>query len=61
VGLDKQRTDIRGALDEVKLGDFQGNVSLPVESGKARRMAAKVVDDRGIQLLKEMALTAPGT
>jgi len=35
---------------------YRGTVSLPFEPGESRRIAVKIVDDRGIESLKLMAL-----
>lgn len=51
-GWKKLRKDIRAELDEGLLSEFHGTVSLPFEAGKNRKIAVKVVDDRGIESLK---------
>ena len=38
------------------LEQFHGTVSLPFEAGENRRIAVKIVDDRGIESLKIMSL-----
>ena len=55
-GWGKLKKDIRAELDEDKLGAFRGTVSLPFEAGVQRRVAVKIVDDRGIESLKIIAL-----
>jgi adenine-specific DNA-methyltransferase len=55
-GWEKLKKDIRAELDEAKLKAYQGTVSLPFEPGQHRRVAVKIVDDRGIESLKVMAL-----
>jgi adenine-specific DNA-methyltransferase len=37
---------------------FHGTVSLPFEAGDNRKVAVKIVDDRGIESLKVMPLVA---
>ena len=55
-GWGKLKKDIRAELDEGKLEAFWGTVSLPFEAGTQRRVAVKIVDDRGIESLKVMAV-----
>jgi len=43
-------------LDEDLLEQFHGTVSLPCEAGDNKRIAVKIVDDRGIESLKIVAL-----
>jgi adenine-specific DNA-methyltransferase len=55
-GWFKLRKDIRAELDESRLGEFHGTVSLPFAAGENRKVAVKVVDDRGIESLKILKL-----
>lgn len=55
-GWDKLKKNIRAELDEAKLDQFHGTVSLPFEAGDNRKIAVKIVDDRGIESLKVMSL-----
>lgn len=55
-GWDKLKKNIRAELNEDLLGQFQGTVSLPFEAGDSRKIAVKIVDDRGIESLKVMLL-----
>jgi adenine-specific DNA-methyltransferase len=48
--------DLKAQLDEEKLEAFRGTVSLPFAPGKHRRVAVKVIDDRGIESLKVINL-----
>lgn len=48
--------DIRAELDESQFEKFHGTVSLPFEAGDNRKVAVKIVDDRGIESLKVNAL-----
>jgi adenine-specific DNA-methyltransferase len=57
-GWEKLKKDIRAELDDSKLKAYQGTVSLPFEPGQHRRVAVKIVDDRGIESLKVLALGA---
>jgi adenine-specific DNA-methyltransferase len=52
----KLKKDIRAELDEDRLKQFTGTVSLPFAAGGNRMVAVKIVDDRGIESLKVMAL-----
>lgn len=55
-GWNKLRRDIRAELDESLLSSFHGTVSLPFSAGDNRQIAVKIVDDRGIESLKILAL-----
>ena len=55
-GWMKLKRDIRAELDESQLEQFQGTVSLPFEAGDNRKIAVKIVDDRGIESLKVIGL-----
>ncbi len=55
-GWNRLRRTVRAELDEELLEHFHGTVSLPFEGGDNRRVAVKIVDDRGIESLKIMSL-----
>lgn len=55
-GWNRLRKTIRAELDEDLLEQFHGTVSLPFEAGENRRIAVKIVDDRGIESLKIIPL-----
>ena len=55
-GWKKLKKTIRAELDESKLDKFHGTLSLPFEAGDHRKIAVKIVDDRGIESLKVMSL-----
>ncbi|WCR09682.1 site-specific DNA-methyltransferase [Paracoccus stylophorae] len=55
-GWNRLRKTVRAELDEDLLEQFHGTVSLPFEAGDNRRIAVKIVDDRGIESLKIMPL-----
>jgi len=59
-GWEKLRRDIRAELDETRLSAFNGTVSLPFEAGENRKIAVKIVDDRGIESLKVVTLPDGG-
>ena len=56
-GWEKLKKSIRAELDESRLHQFQGTVSLPFAAGDNRKIAVKIIDDRGIESLKVMALS----
>jgi adenine-specific DNA-methyltransferase len=51
-GWEKLKKSIKAELDESLLDQFHGTVSLPFEPGDNRKVAVKIVDDRGIESLK---------
>lgn len=55
-GWEKLKKNIKAELDESLLPKLHGTVSLPFEPGDNRKVAVKIVDDRGIESLKVMAL-----
>jgi len=55
-GWNRLKATVRSELDENLLEQFHGTVSLPFEAGDNRRIAVKIVDDRGIESLKIMPL-----
>lgn len=58
-GWEKLKKNIRAELDESRLQKFHGTVSLPFEAGDNRKIAVKIVDDRGIESLKVIQLVLP--
>ncbi|GIW16004.1 MAG: hypothetical protein KatS3mg063_1857 [Tepidiforma sp.] len=50
------RSNLKAEIDEARLEAYRGTVSLPFEPGEHRRIAVKIVDDRGIESLKVMEL-----
>lgn len=55
-GWSRLSKELRAQLDEEKLEAFRGTISLPFEPGTHRRVAVKVIDDRGIESLKVINL-----
>lgn len=55
-GWQKLKKNIRAELNEELLEQFHGTVSLPFEAGDNRKVAVKIVDDRGIESLKIIPL-----
>ena len=48
---------LKAEIDEDLIEAYRGTVSLPFEAGEHKRIAVKIVDDRGIESLKVMELT----
>lgn len=55
-GWNRLKATVRSELDEDLLEQFHGTVSLPFAAGDNKRIAVKIVDDRGIESLKIMPL-----
>ncbi len=55
-GWHKLKKDIKAELDERLIDRLHGTVSLPFEAGENRKVAVKIVDDRGIESLKIISL-----
>lgn len=55
-GWFRLKKTLRAELDEDLLEKYHGTVSLPFEPGEYRRIAVKIVDDRGIESLKIIKL-----
>ena len=51
--------NLKAEIDEELIEAYRGSTSLPFEPGEHRRIAIKIVDDRGIESLKVIALDAP--
>lgn len=48
--------NLKAEIDEELIEQYKGTVSLPFEAGEHKRIAVKIVDDRGIESLKVMGL-----
>ena len=46
--------NLKAEIDEERIEAYRGTVSLPFAPGEHRRIAVKIVDDRGIESLKVM-------
>lgn len=55
-GWNKLKKDIKAELNEALLDKLHGTVSLPFEIGENRKVAVKIVDDRGIESLKVISV-----
>jgi len=55
-GWNKLKKTIKAELNESLLEKLHGTVSLPFEPGDNRKIAVKIVDDRGIESLKVVVL-----
>jgi len=50
-GWSRLAKNLKAVLDESRINAYHGTVSLPFKPGKYRRVAVKIVDDRGIESL----------
>ncbi len=48
--------NLKAEIDEERIETYRGTVSLPFEPGEHKRIAVKIVDDRGIESLKIIGL-----
>jgi adenine-specific DNA-methyltransferase len=55
-GWSRLAKTLRAEADEDLIEAYRGNVSLPFEPGSYKRIAVKIVDDRGIESLKVMKM-----
>jgi len=55
-GWAKLARNLKAEIDEELIEAYRGTVSLPFEAGKHKRIAVKIVDDRGIESLKILDL-----
>jgi len=53
-GWSRLARNLKAEIDEELIEQYRGTVSLPFEPGKHKRIAVKIVDDRGIESLKVM-------
>ena len=51
-GWTRLARNLKAEIDESLMEAYRGTTSLPFEPGEHRRMAVKIVDDRGIESLK---------
>ncbi len=57
-GWAKLARNLKAEIDEDLIKAYSGTVSLPFAPGEHKRIAVKIVDDRGIESLKVLALPA---
>ena len=55
-GWDRLARNLRAEIDEDLIEAYRGTVSLPFDAGEHDRIAVKIVDDRGIESLRIMAM-----
>ncbi len=55
-GWTRLARDLKAEIDEELIKAYWGSTSLPFEPGEHRRIAVKIVDDRGIESLKVIGL-----
>ena len=53
-GWSRLARNLKAEIDEELIEGYRGTVSLPFEPGKHKRIAVKIVDDRGIESLRVM-------
>ena len=58
-GWAKLARNLKAEIDEELIEAYRGTVSLPFEAGEHKRIAVKIVDDRGIESLKVITLEEP--
>ncbi len=51
-GWAKLARNLKAEIDEELIEAYRGTVSLPFEAGENKRIAVKIVDDRGIESLR---------
>lgn len=51
-GWSKLAKNLKAHIDEELIKQYTGNVSLPFKLGENKQIAVKIIDDRGIELLK---------
>ena len=51
-GIDRLAKNLKAEIDEELIEAYRGTVSLPFALGSFKRVAAKIIDDRGIESLK---------
>lgn len=56
-GWSKLARNLKAEIDEELIEAYRGTRSLPFEAGKNKKIAVKIVDDRGIESLKVDSLT----
>jgi adenine-specific DNA-methyltransferase len=55
-GWAKLARTLKAEIDEDLIEAYRGTVSLPFEPGEHKRIAVKIIDDRGIESLKVLEL-----
>lgn len=55
-GWSRLAKNLKAEIDEELIEQYRGTISLPFESGENKRIAVKIVDDRGIESLKIVEL-----
>ena len=56
-GWSRLAKNLKAEIDEELIEAYRCTTSLPFESGKNKRIAVKIVDDRGIESLKILEVT----
>jgi adenine-specific DNA-methyltransferase len=58
-GWTKLARNLKAEIDDQLIEAYRGTESLPFEPGEHKRVAVKIVDDRGIESLKILDLNGP--
>ena len=59
-GWAKLTKSLKAEIDGELIEAYRGTVSLPFKPGKQRRIAVKIIDDRGIESIVDRELDIPG-
>ena len=57
-GWTRLARNLRAEIDDELIEAYRGAISLPFEPGESRRIAVKIIDDRGIESMKVIGLDA---
>ena len=57
-GWTRLARNLRAEIDDELIEAYRGAISLPFEPGESRRIAVKIIDDRGIESMKVIELDA---
>lgn len=55
-GWERLKRNLKAEIDETLIEAYRGTVSLPFEPGPNKRVAVKIIDDRGIESLKVISV-----
>jgi adenine-specific DNA-methyltransferase len=55
-GWAKLARNLKAEIDSELIEKYRGKLSLPFEAGPHKRIAVKVIDDRGIESVKVVAI-----
>ncbi|MGB2809003.1 MAG: hypothetical protein WBC22_14765, partial [Sedimentisphaerales bacterium] len=55
-GWERLAKNLKAEIDEELIEAYRGTISLPFEAGDNKRIAIKIIDDRGIESLRILDL-----